>query len=347
MGNSGLVLTCDRLDVTLLEKQAQGHAVESYRVHVTYRLPWHFRLGKRSNGRTACAAPAGGTVPPQNGAENHYEQRPVTGDTPTPRPCVEAVGRVPWGNERELLVQPTSTLSLSNGELQVIPTSYSQTAIPLLHPDPNLITRPSTAQHKRPWGAADLYDGNAQTDSGRPRVRPRLDAADNVGTGSRTSNVRPTPSRPLPTAALTEHGANPALRGPDPSNGRSAISTATVTPSGVLPLSPSDPDSETTPEPSHNHATRPQQGTGSDTRESDTIPGTDGADTALQSTNPDHGPVTGGIPIWLSVVNPPTNFPLFARFGTNVTAAVSSHTCDIFLVLNSPIVFRKSQHIDV
>ena len=344
--NSGPGLTYDRLEVALLEKQPRGQVVDPRLALATFRLPWHFRVGKRPNGHATCAAPAGGIVPPQtqNGTENPCEQYPVAGDTSTPRPCDGAVRRVPQGNERELLVQPPSALSLPSGGPQVIPTSYSQTNIPVLHPDPNLIARPSTLQRKRRRDEADQDGGNAQIAAGRRRVRPRLDATDNVGTGSRSFNVQPNPFRPHPTAASTGYEANPALRGPDPSNGRSAISTASVTPSGPLPLSPSEPDSETTPEPPHNRVT--QHGITSDTREGD-IPETDGVGTALQSTNPDYGPVTGGIPIWLSVVNPPTEFPLFARFGTNVTAAVSSHTCALFLVLNSPIVFRKSQYVGV
>ena len=345
LGNLGLGLTYDRLEVALLEKQPQGQAVDPRIALATFRLPWHFRVGKRPNGHATCAAPAGSIVPPQtqNGAENPYEQYPVAGATSTPRPCVEAVRRVPRGNERELLVQPTSAPSLPSEVPQVIPTSYSQTNVPL-HPDPNLIARSSTLQRKRRRDEVDQDVENTQIAADRRRVRPRLDTVDNTGAGSRASNVRPNPSRPHPTAALTGYEVNPALRGPDPSNGRSAISTASVTPSGPLPLSPSEPDSETTPEPFQNGVT--QHGITSDTREGD-ITGTDGVGTALQSTNPDHGPVTGGINIWLSVVNPPTEFPLFARFGTNVTAAVSSNTCAPFLVLISPIVFRKSQYIGV
>ena len=331
----------------LSERQPQGQAVNSHGSLATFRLPWHFKVGKQPKGRVACPATADGIVPPQNGAENPCDQQPVIGDTPTPRPCVEAVQRIPRGNGRELLVQPTSALSPSSGEPQVIPTPYLQSDILCPQRDPGPTTGPPTIQRKRCRDAADLDDGNVQTATGRPHVRPRLDAVENVRAGSRTSSTRPNPSRSHPTTALKGHKANPAMRGSGPSNQRSAVSTASVTPSGPLPPSSSESDSETTPEPSHNHATRSQQRIDLDTQESDTIPGTDGVDTALQSTNPGQGPVTGGIPIWLSVINAPTSFPLFARFGTNVTAAVSSHTCALTLVLNPPIVFRKSQYIDV
>lgn len=324
----------------LLEKQPQGQAVNSQGALATFRLPWHFKVGKpRQNGRVACAATAGGVVPPQNGAENPCEQQPVTGDMPTPRPFVEAVRGVPLGNARELLVQPTSVLSPSSGKPEVIPTPYPRTDIPCPQPNPNPTTRPPTIHRKRRWDAADLHDGNVQPATARPHVRPRLDAVENVGAGSRTSNTRPNSSRPHPTATLTGHEANPAMRSSGSSNERSALSTASVTSSGPLPLSPSEPDSDTTPEPSHDHTTRSQQRIGSDTQESDPIPGTDGVGTALQSTNPGQGPVTGGIPIWLSVINPPTSFPLFARFGTNVTAAVSSHTYALLPRVEFPYSF--------
>ena len=343
------MLTFDSLEVVLSEKQPQGQAVNSHGVLATCRLPWQFRVGKPPNGRVAGAATAGGTVTLQTGAENLCDQLPIAGDTLTPRPCVEALRSVPQRNARELLVQPTSVFSPPSGEPRVILTPYPQTDIPCPQPDPNPTTRPPTIQRKRRWDVADLDDGNLQTATGRPQVRPRLGAVENVGAGGRKRNTRSNPSRPHPTTALTGHEANPAMRGSGPSNERSAVSTAGATPSGPLPPSSSESDSETTPEPSHNDATRSQQRIACppDTQENDTIPGTDGVGTALQSTNPGQGPVTGGIPIWLSVINPPTRFPLFARFGTNVTAAVSSHMYALFALLNSPIVFRKSQHIGV
>lgn len=327
------MLIYDRLEVVISEQQPQGQAARLRRVLATFRLPWHFRVGKPPIGQAAFVPPAGGTVHPQTSDENLYEQQTVTGDTLTPRPNVEPVRRPP-GNAQEPSVQPAPALSPSGGEAQVTPTSYSQISTPRLHPDPNLAARPS---QKRRRDAADLDDGDAQTATGRRQVRPRLDPGYNAGVRSRTRNPRPNTPRAHLTAAPTQDETNPTLCGLGPSGGPFAISTAPATSSGTL--SPSEPDSETTSDPSDNHTTGSQQRAGPDTRGRDTIPEPDGADITIHSINPDHGPVTGGIPVWLSVPNLPTEFHLFARFGPNVTSTVSSHTCALFLVLSSPIRF--------
>jgi hypothetical protein len=277
----------------LSEKHRQGQTVHLRKVVASCRLPWDFRVGKRPNGRAVRAPLAGGTVPPQTGDENPCEQRPVTDDTSAPRPCVEAVQRAPRGNSQEPLLQPAPA-SRSEGDSQVIPISYSQTCI---------------RQHKRRWDVADLDDRDAQTATGGRQVRPRLDPMDNVETRNDISNARANPSRPHPAAALTGHEANPALRDPNPSDGPSAFPTPLITSLGPLPLPHPESDPEPTLERSNDHTTHSQQRTGPDTRESGATPEADELGTTLQATNPDNGPVTGGIRIWLSVLNPPTNFP--------------------------------------
>lgn len=226
------------------------------------------------------------------------------------------------------------------------PISHTQTCAPPLLPDSNLTTRPPTVQRKRRWDAANLYDEDAQTATPGRQVRPRLDPMDNGRVGSQSNSARPNPPRPHPTATSIEQEANPTLRGPNPSEQSPTFPITRIPPAAPLPLSPSEPDSEPTVEPSDNHESRSQQCASPDTRGGNAAVA-DAADTTLQATNPGHGPIAGGIPIWLSVLNPPTNFPLFARFGTNVTATVSPYACAYSPILNTLVVFRKSQHIDV
>jgi len=48
-----------------------------------------------------------------------------------------------------------------------------------------------------------------------------------------------------------------------------------------------------------------------------------GATPTLMEVNPKSGSITGGIRIWLKVINIPATSPVFARFGTAVVATVS------------------------
>jgi hypothetical protein len=242
----------------LSEKHRQGQTVHIHKV-AACRLPWHFRLGKRPNGRAVCVAPAGGTVAPRNGAENSREQRPVTGDPPTLRPCVE---RAPWGNAREPLVQSTLALPLSEGEPQLIPNLYSPTCTSRFLQDSDLIARPSTVQRKRRWDAAELEDRDPQTAAGGRQVRPRF----SVGARNETSSTRPNPPRPHPAAAVMGHEANTAQRGPNTSGGPSAFPAVLVTSLGPLPPYPPEPESEPTLESPNHHAAGSQQWVGPETR---------------------------------------------------------------------------------
>ena len=53
-------------------------------------------------------------------------------------------------------------------------------------------------------------------------------------------------------------------------------------------------------------------------------PRTDGEPTpTLTEVNPESGPITGGVRIWLKGIDFPPLFPLFARFGTAVVPTVS------------------------
>lgn len=337
-----LVLISYRLDVVLSEKEPQGRTIHSQGVVATCRLPWQFKVGKRQHGPGACTAPSGSAIPPWDGAENTYEQHPVIFGTSTPRHCDEAVRRAPRANAQEPLVQSPPALSHSEGEPQANPISHPQTC---LYPDSNQVAGPPTERRKRRRDAAGLDEGGAQTPTAGRQVRRRRELADNIGAGSKSNNAQPNPSRPHLAAAPTGLEAAPTLRVPNLSVLSSGFPAARVTPSGVPPSSSSMSDSESTLEPPANHVSRSQQRVGTDTR--DTAPETEPVNTTLQATNPGNGPVTGGIPIWLSVVDPPTNFPLFAIFGTNVTATVSSRTGTPFFVLNPLAVFCKSQHIDV
>ena len=320
----------------MLEKKGlQGQTIHSHGVVTTCQLPWQFKVGKvekvgkvgkRQRGQGVCIAPSGATMPPRDGA--------MTIDTPTPRHCDEAAQRTPRANIQEPIVQTPPASSTSEGEPQVTPIPYPH---PCLHPDPNQLARPPTEQRKRRRSAADL-DPIAER-----RVRRRLD---NAEAGGKSNNAPPSPARPHIAAPLPGLEVDPALPVSNPSGWSSGGSAPRVTPSMASPSSRSMSDAETSLEPPDSHVPRLQQRVGADTR-GEAAPETDAVNTTLQAANPGNGPVTGGITIWLSVVNPPTNFPLFARFGTNVTAAVRLRTGTPFFVLNPLPVFRKSQHIDV
>ena len=326
---SVFILNIDcRLEVALSEKNPQGQTSHL----ATCRLPWHFKVGKRLRpaytARTR--APAGGIVPPWNGVENPCDQRPVTGDTLVPPACPEAMRRVPTTNVAVPIVQPSPPSSLPDGEHRII--SHRQTKTTHLPSN-------STVSNKRRWDEAALYDGDAPPMTTGRQVRPRLDSMDSCGTGSQLNGTRPnTPPRCSTTASIA-HEANLTLRRPNPTERSPARPTVHV-PSTV----PSTLSSESTVEPSDNHASHSQRHISPDTRESGTTEA-GAVGLTLQSTNPDTGPVAGGIPIWLSVLNLPTEFPLFVRFGTNVTATVSPQECSLSPILNLLVGGRKSQHV--
>ena len=311
-----ILIDC-RLEVALSEKTLQGQTSH----FATCRLPWHFNVGKRLPAHTARTAPAGGTVPPRNGVESPCHQQPVTSDTLAPPAWPGAMWRVPTTNVTVPVVQPPPPPSLPEGEPHVI--CHPQTKTTRLPPN-------STVSNKRRWDEAALYDGDAPPTTTGRQVRPRLDPMDSCGAGSQSTSARPNPP-PCSATASIGHEANLTPRRPNPTEGSPAHPTVHV-PSTVLPsLSPSELDSESNVEPSDNHASHSQRRISQDTREGDTTEA-DAAGPTLQSTNPGVGPVTGGIPIWLSVLNLPPEVPLFARFGTKVTATVSPHAYSLSLI---------------
>ena len=331
-----LILIDCRLEVALNPRGQTSHLAMC-------RLPWHFKVGRRQPADTARTAPAGGIVAPLNGVENPCEQQPVTGDTPARPAGPEAMRRVPTINVAIPVVQPPPLSSLPEGEPQVI--SHPQTETTCLRPSSNLVARP-TVSNKRRWDAADLYDGDAPPTATGRQVRPRLDSMDGCEAGSQSNSAQPNPPPPCSTTASIGHEASLTPHRPNPTERSPARPTVHVPPTVPSRLSPSAsaPSSESSVEPSDNHVSRSQQHISPDTREGDTTEA-GAVGLTLQSTNPDTGPIAGGIPIWLSVLNLPTEFPLFARFGTNVTATVSPHEYSLSPILNLLVGDRKSQHI--
>ena len=80
----------------------------------TCRLPLYFKVGKLQGGQSAPAATAGGTVPSQNRASSPSGQRPMTGDTLTPRPCAGPEPRVP--TLESMIPPPPGLSSLSEAD---------------------------------------------------------------------------------------------------------------------------------------------------------------------------------------------------------------------------------------
>ena len=142
-------------------------------------------------------------------------------------------------------------------------------------------------QRKRGRATADIDDEDSTKSTGARRVRPRLEKWND------------TPSTDGPGVPLANHSR------PQP------FTTLPVTQESTTGDVHSSSD---TPTPSP-HPVQKQQ---SSDRPAESIR------TVLRATNPCMGPVSGGIEIWLSVHDLPMTSTLYARFGTQVTATVSS-----------------------
>ena len=161
-------------------------------------------------------------------------------------------------------------------------------------------------QRKRGRATADLDD---EESTGGRCVRPRLEKGSD------------TPSTDGPGVPLANHSH------PQPFTTATGPTVARESTTGGVPSSSDTPTTSMTsrvsqPGPSL-HPVRKQQNSGRPVEPIITI---------LRATNPRMGPVSGGIEIWLSVDDLPTTFTLYARFGTQVTATVSSIFHPLLLV---------------
>ena len=262
--------------------------VSSQKVVATYRLPWHFKLGKRP---LAAAAHANGAVPSLNDPGRPNEQQSMAVDALTPRPCARNELGVPT---QELLIPSSpAPLSLSEGEHQGasrVPTSNAQVPV-ACGPGANWVA--GSMQRKRGRAEAELDNGDSHHTISK---RPRLEQWPNVPTGTAgpsapsADHSRP---RPFTTAAgTTPHGTSSSDGSP----------TASVIPSAAQP----DP------------SLRPAQ------RRQNSPQPVESSTTVLRAVNPRSGPMSGGREIWLEMDDLPTTFTLYAKFGDKAAATVSS-----------------------
>ena len=142
--------------------------VSSQKVVATYRLPWHFKIGKRQIHQSAAAASAGDTVPCQNHPGYPSGQQPMAVETTTPRPCV-----------RNELVVPTpgpltpSSISFFEGEDQGVlcmPTPNTQAPV-ARDPSVNWVARPTL--HKQDRAEADPDGEGSQNTTVLRAANPR------------------------------------------------------------------------------------------------------------------------------------------------------------------------------
>ena len=269
------------------------------RVVATYRLPWHFKVGRREVGQAIPAASACGTMPPRNGPGNSSGQQLMTEDTATPGLSGRATPRL-LPQEPTIQSPPTSS-SLSEGEPQAVSLPVSSPT-PARRPGANVV-----AGRKRPLNEADLDDGDSQSTPAR-RVRPRPNQGNNANAGPSAPVANDSRSGPFTTAAKTGTVQRPTPHGIPSLNGSSTSPPMTATPSTAQPDASNTELGLSTPRLQENNSYSPPI-------ESNTA--------VLRATNPRTGPVSGNIEIWLQGEGLPTAFTLYARFGTNVTETVS------------------------
>ena len=304
MGDLTLVLISYRLEVTLLEKKPQGQTIPLHGEVATYRLPWNFRVGRRQAGQDTHAAPVGGTVPLQNGADNPCEQEPTISHAPTPRPVVPAP-RVSRGNAQEPIIQSSrASPSFSEGGSQGTPrvaTSSPQA------PAASVVAVP--LQRKRPRDEDDLDNGDLQGTTKGRNVRARREKGNNAIAGRSAPVANHSRFQPITTAAGTGSSQRIAPCGAISSNNSPNSAADSATPAGAQPDAPNtEPHRSLLP-------VHEQHGTSQPTESSTVV---------LRAANPSAGPISGSIVIWLAVQDLPTAFTLYARFGSNVAATVSS-----------------------
>ena len=266
----------------------------------TCRLPWKFRVGKQKAGQSPPAAPAGGAVTPQNDADNFSRRHSMFSDILAPRGM-----RAP--TQEPMILSPSSSCSLSEGEHQVMPF------VPYSNPQTPAARRPGTSTAAQPLrrkrGRED--DGTDPQDAGdKRRVRRKHDQQqrnDTSGTEGLSATAA-SPSRSQPATGAAGSGtAHRSIQPGVPSSGNSSSPATSAT-------SASQPDP---PDMEPNLPLRPAQAHRGLSQPAETH------STVLLATNPRSGPTSGGIEIWLTVDDLPTTFTLYARFGTMVTATVS------------------------
>ena len=288
LGESELELISHRLEVRLLESQHQGQIAPSQKVVATYRLPWHFKVGKRQAGQGAVGASANDAVPSQNDPGCSSGQQPMNIDTPTPRPCARGIPA-----QEPLIPSSPASFSVSEGEHQGpsrVPTTNTQ--VPVARGlGVNWVA--GSKQRKRGRADADLDDENSHHPTGK---RPRRNSVPIGAAGPSVPTANHSRPHPITTAAgITPHGVS----SPDGSPAASAT-----------PLAPQQHPSS--------HPVRAQ----AQAHQSTAQP-TELITTVLRAANPRRGPVSGGLEIWLEMDDLPTTFTLYAIFGDKVTATVS------------------------
>ena len=279
----------------LLENQRQGQLILPQKVVATCRLPWNFSVGKQ---RATPAAHAGGSLTPQNDADNVSGQHSMFSGIPAPRGT-----RAP--TQEPIMV--SSSRSISEGEHHAIP------CVPYSTPQNPAARRPGTSTAAQPLqrkrGRED--DGKDPQDAGDGhRIRLRHDLQqrnDTAGTGGLSATAA-SPSRSQPATSAARSGTTHR-------------STQRGVPSSVTASSPATPASSASqpdpPDMEPNLPLRPAQVHQGLSQPVETH------STVLRATNPRSGPMSGGIEICLAGEDLLTTFTLYARFGGVVTATVS------------------------
>jgi len=272
------------------------------------RLPWYFKVGRPQADRGVRAAPADGPTVPHNGANHYNGPQLMNGDAPTPRSCVRAEPRV---TQEPMILSSSAPSPTSEGEHQ--PVSYVPLSSPQApaarHHGANMVAGP--LHRKRGRGEADLDDDrDSRSAAGGRRVRPRRGKRDDTtSTEGPSAAINNSGSRPLNIAAgtgATQRAAQHRVPSSDDSSSSPAMS-ATASAS-QLDAPNMGPDASLRPVQVQDHSSQP----------------VGPINTVLRATNPRSGPVSGGTEIWLALEDLPMMFTLYARFGTRVTATVSS-----------------------
>ena len=243
--------------------------VSSQKVVATYRLPWHFKLGKLRPGLGATASHANGAVLSLNDPGRPNEQQSMAFDALTPRSCARNEPGVPT---QELLI-PSSpgSLSLSEGEHQgasCVPTSNTQAPV-ARGPGANWVA--GSMQRKRGRAEAELDNEVSHHTTCK---RPRREQRNIVPTGTAGPSA---PSADHPRPCPFTIAAGTASHGVSSSNSSPAASATPSTP---------QPDQSLRPVRRRQRSAQP-----TDSRRT----------TILRAANPRSGPVSGGREIWLEI----------------------------------------------
>ena len=328
----------------LSKSQNQGQTVSSQNVVATYRLPWHFQVGKRQDGQGA-AAPADVTLPFRDGGGSANEQDPIPGDSPTPRPCAGAELRAP--TLEPMMLSSPGPSSLYMGGYQAANFVFGSGTQALAARSLGAKGVAKARKCKRRRDEADLDDEDSQMFTGRRRVPPRPSTGGSSAPRS-TRAIKFRVSADSVADSYSSIGSSAAQSSIGSSIAPSSIAPSSIsnsfpigssfdpysiipfmTPSSIGPylstLSSVDP---WVAQP--DLSLHPVQVEYSD-RPAEPIT------TVLRGANPRRGPVSGGIEIWLDTEDLPTTFTLYAKFGDGVAVTVSS-TFHLFSSSNSTLV---------